>query len=579
MQVRVALRTLALGAVVGIVAAACRGAPTPTPGQTPTASPTETIPQGGEIVVAAEQWPECINPIVGTCTGLTWTWWSVLQQVMPGAMELDVNGNFIASPLIEEAPTLENGGLTQNPFTVRYKIRDEAVWEDGTPITWEDFDFTWRAILNTRGTYTTAGYEQIEKIEPGDTPKDVIITFKEVYVDWMDLFGGVYQGLLKKAAFTDVPGFPDKPNLAKVMQDNIPFSGRHWILESWSKDQAVFVRNENYWGPKAILDKVTFVPRTDQATEIQSLLSGEVAVIFPQPSDVSLIDQVAVNPNVKAVGANGAYYDGLWFNLDKPPLNDRTVREALMYAIDRQAVIDNIIKLNNPTAEVLNCGAISFPHIGPWCKEKVFEPFHYDPQRSIQLLESAGYDCSQVPDKPCTKDGQPLTILYSVNAGNSRRETTQQLLIEKLRAAGFGVRIKNVEAGIYFGEFIPKAQHGIVDYAQGGSVDPGITGTFSCQAIPTEENEWSGGNLARWCNPRADELMRASDRALDPAERLDLLTQVYRLQAEDRAFLPLYVLPNVVAWRTDKVAGPVDKYVASNYGVFWNMWEWHLPAS
>src|SRR5207237_346355 len=55
-------------------------------------------------------------------------------------------------------PSLDNGGLTQSPFTVRYKINTAAKWSDGTPITCADFDFTRNAILNTKGTYTTVGY-------------------------------------------------------------------------------------------------------------------------------------------------------------------------------------------------------------------------------------------------------------------------------------------------------------------------------------------------------------------------------------------------------------------------------------
>lgn len=580
MQVRHLWRLVALVLTLGLIAAACGGdgdtggTPTPTDTAAPTASPTEEIPQGGELVVGAEQWPECVNPIT-SCSSATWTWYSVLLHVLARAMVLDLEGNFIASPLLVEAPTLDNGGLQQGPpFTVTFKISDEAVWEDGSPITSEDFEFTWKAITNTTGAYTTTGYTEIESIDTTD-PKTAVIAFKDVYVDWPDLFGGVYQGVFKKAAFPDAD--PEAPNLKDDMLDNIPFSGGPWVLESWDQNQAVLAKNENYYGKVPNLDQVTMVPRTDTATEINALLTGEVAAIYPQPSDVSLLDQVAGNPNVQAVGSNGAYFEALWFNHASPPFDDPAVREAMMYAVDRQSVIDAIIKLNNPDAEVLGCGFVSFPNIGPWCQQTYFgtDTFPYDPEQAKSILEGAGYDCSA---SPCTKDGKPLVIEYSTVATNTRRTTTQELLKDKALEAGIEFKIKNYDAGVLFGDIGPKGKFTMGDWATGGSVDPSPTASFSCEQLPTEENSFAGGNWNRWCNEQATELMKNSDKELDPAARLDLLQQVYQFEQEDFLSLPLYVLPNVGAWRTDKVAGPIDAYVPSNLGMFFNMNEWYIPA-
>jgi hypothetical protein len=68
--------------------------------------------------------------------------------------------------------------------------------------------------------------------------------------------------------------------------------------------------------------------------------------------------------------------------------------------------------------------------------------------------------------------------------------------------------------------------------------------------------------------------MHQQDQELDAAKRLDLLNQIYALEAQDFLSLPLYVLPNVGAWRTDKVAGPLSDYIPSNLGMFFNMNEW-----
>lgn len=572
MRLRILGKTIALVGVLSVVAAACGGGGTKTPAGSPTAG--GAVKQGGSVVFGAEQWPECVNPIT-SCSSATWTWYSVLLHVLPHAAVLDLKGNFVASPVLTELPTLANGGITQNPFTLTFKISDKAVWEDGSPITSKDFDFTNKAILNTTGAYTTVGYDQVDSIDTTD-PKSAVIKFKQVFVDWPDLFGGVYQGIIKAAAFPNADA--EKPNLKDDMLDNIPFSGGPWVLKSWSKDQAVFTKNTNFFGKKANLDQVTFVPRIDQSTEINSLLTGEVAAIYPQPSDVSLLDQVAGNPNVKAVGSDGGYYEALWFNHDSAPLNDPKVREAVMYAVDRQSVIDAIIKLNNPNAAVLNCGFVTFPNIGQWCQQSPlpFEQFTYDPAKAKEILTSDGYDCSATP---CTKNGQPLVVEYSTVATNTRRTTTQELLKDKAKDAGIEFKIKNYDAGVLFGDVAPHGKFTIADYATGGSVDPSITASFGCKAIPTKANSFAGGNWNHWCNEQADGLMSQSDQELDPAKRLDLLTQVYQLEATDFLSLPLYVLPNVGAWRTDQIAGPITDYIPSNLGMFYNMNEWYKAGA
>jgi peptide/nickel transport system substrate-binding protein len=159
----------------------------------------------------------------------------------------------------------------------------------------------------------------------------------------------------------------------------------------------------------------------------------------------------------------------------------------------------------------------------------------------------------------------------SIVADNTRRTTTQELLQNKVTAAGFAFKIKNYEAGILFGDVGPKGKFTVADYATGGSVDPSITSTLACENIPTSQNQFAGGNWNHWCDQQATNLMHQSDRELDQNKRLNLLTQVYDAEATDFVSLPLYVLPNVGAWRTDKIAGPVSAYIPSNLGMFWNM--------
>ena len=179
------LRWLTVLFAIALVAAACGGGSSNT-GNGGNAGNAQK--KGGSVVFAAEQWPECLNPIT-SCANASWLVWVGWMHVMPRLMEVDPKGNYVASDLLVEAPTEQNGGIKLDPFTVTFKLRPEAVWDDGSQITSEDVKFTWDAIMKTTGTVSTTGYDQITSIDTSD-PKTAVIKFKAPYADWWDLFGG-----------------------------------------------------------------------------------------------------------------------------------------------------------------------------------------------------------------------------------------------------------------------------------------------------------------------------------------------------------------------------------------------------
>src|SRR4029077_16416907 len=104
--------------------------------------------------------------------------------------------------------------------------------------------------------------------------------------------------------------FPAGPDIAGKIQTSIPFSGGPYKLTTFNKNEIVLTANDKYWGPKPAFSQVTVVPRTETNTEVTSLLSGEVAAIYPQPS-VELATRLKSNPKVKYRVGGGSSYEGL----------------------------------------------------------------------------------------------------------------------------------------------------------------------------------------------------------------------------------------------------------------------------
>ncbi len=528
---------------------------------------------GGEIILAAEQWPECLNPAT-SCANASWLSFSVLTHVLPRAMELNLENAFVPSPVLTEAPTADNGGAVLNDddtFTLTFNINPDAVWSDGTPITSTDFKFTWEATLNTTGTLSTIGMDKITAVDDSD-PAVAVIEFEEPYAPWPDLFGGTTGYLYPAHAFAST-------DIAEDWNDEITVSGGPWILESWSQDQAILVPNENYWDADRIplVDRVVIVPREDTDTEVVALQTGEVFGIYPQPFPGAT--ERLTDDSIEFVLGGGTFMEGLWINQDSPDenpgvaaMNDPLVRQALIYSLDRQSIADVAIG-DGGTATVLQCTGWN-PFFGDWCDDTDYAQYDQDFDKAAELLTEAGY--TRDGDSFWQKDGEDLVIGWNTVAGNKRREDVQALVVEMTKPGGIGWAIENYDAGELFENRLPVLNFGpIALFANSTSPDPSVAGLYDIEGIPSPDDP-TGQNYTAYRNQTASDLGFEIDRTVDPAARLELVRELGDILAVDVPWIPLYLLPNLLVWRTDLIEGPIADAAFSAYGGFTNMYDWSL---
>ncbi len=460
-------------------------------------------------------------------------------------------------------------------MTVTINLNPEAVWDDGTPITVADFQCTLDAVMNTPGSLSTVGYDKITSVEAGDSEQQVVISFSEVFAPYKDLFGA---GRFLKADAVD-----DCNDVSADFADNIPFSAMPYKIESWSLDQLVLVKNDAYYGPEAAkVDKIVMVPKADSDTEIASLVAGESDFIFPQA--YAGITDALNDPNIKSTPGYGTNYEGLYFQQDVNCTPDETrscafkdadFRKAFAKAIDRNLILANIYDPIFPGGPLLNCG-LWVPTIGPWCDQSLWgaddgTDGYFDAAGAETILTDAGWE--KDGSGMWAKDGVAPEIHWIINSGNTRRESTQALMIPELQAAGFNIIADNCDAACYFQQRLPALKYDMAMYINTASPDPSVTGIMACSSIPSADNGNQGQNSAGWCNEEASALMTQSDQTVDETARTDLIHQAAAFLAEDAVMLPLYQFPNIAAWRTDQVGGPVD-LDASNYMGFQNVDDW-----
>jgi peptide/nickel transport system substrate-binding protein len=513
-------------------------------------SPSPSEPKaGGTLVFGAEQYPKCLNTVT-SCYSASWLHYMGLVPTLPQLLTLSSDNAYLASPLVKEVPSFENGGLTKNPFTVTYRLNPKAVWEDGSPITGEDVKFTWKAYRDSaKSIFTRSGYDKISDVKVDGTVAEgqkVTLVFSEPYAPWRDKFGGGGEYVLKAAAFGANPDVSDK------MQRELGFSGGPFKILSFTEAEMVLVRNDRYWDRKAYLDKIVFRSMPETASQITAFRTGEIQAFYPQPTDQ--LKQIRSIPGGVLKAKAGTVFEGIWLNLDQFPVNQREVREALLYGLDRKAALNAVVKSLDPKAEINRClWSVPVLDEGKWCNNDF--PTAPDPDRAKRVLEQAGWRLG--PDKIYVKDGKRLVVPLATTSGNSGREQFQGILKEKARAVGIEIVPDNSDSTTLFQIRLPARTFTAGMFAQVATPDPSVTAQLASDQIPSAQSS-SGQNYYGWRDPEATQIMKASDAEIDDVKRIEEFRKLGQLMARDIVSIPLYPKPQILVTNSNKVGGVGD---------------------
>ncbi len=563
------LRPLAAVAVVALVAASCGGDDDDDDSTDTTAAGATTtepvdVPEGGTLVIGAEQEPDCVAWIL-TCSGSSWGYWMMGVTTMPRAYDTVKEGDTwvaVPNPLLTGEATVDETD-PEKPV-VTYSLNPEAVWSDGTAISCDDFVFTWDAIANGEDIYDPTGYTDIEGIDCPDA-QTVVVSYARPYAGWKGLFGAGY-GIFPAHIL-------EGKSISDEMANGYEWSGGAWMIEKWEKGvEVVLVPNENWWGDAPKLDEVIFKIQADTAAEFQAFKNNEVSMIYPQPQ-LDVVDQIqgGIEGAQTQFSADTGNLEALWMNNAAAPLDDPNVRKAVAYALDRDAIVGRLFgDLGIDTAmQTLNP-----PILAGFSDPEAWSMYTLDLDMVDELLTESGY--AKGDDGYYAKDGERLSLELKSTAGNARRELTGQVLQEQLKAAGIEMVLNYQEAGALFGEQLPAGDYQFALYAQVLTfISPGQCLLFCSKNIPSEENEMSGQNWQRVGIPELDPILEELDMTVDAEAAAELGRQADAIEAEAQISLPLDPLPNILIW-SDMIVGPVaDNPVL---GPFSNMEQWGLAS-
>jgi len=536
----VAALMLVIGALVGCGSSTGGGG-----GGTTAATPVK----GGTLTIGYEQEPAILNSFI--TGGDMMATKDVESNVLLGLIR--IKPDFSYEPMIAESiPDAANGGVTENPFTVTWKIKKEAVWSDGTPITAEDVKFTYDTIMNPKWEIITkSGYEEISKAEVIDD-KTIKFTFKSPYGPYREMFSSSYMILPKHAL--------EGKDFNKVMNDAIPVASGPFMFKEWKKgDHITLVRNDKYWGKPAYLDEVVWKWIPDTNTEIAQLKTGEVDAVNPSP-DPSLIDQLKTAGTVQA--DPGTLWEHLAFNLDKPVTSDLKVRQAIAYTIDRQKIVDQVMLGQVKPLQSIFVPEQAADYSPDW---EMYKP---DKAKAESLLQEAGY--TKGADGFYAKGGTKLTIEMKTTSNNTGREKMFQIIQSQLKEVGIDAKLAFEEANTFFGTTTPNGKFQVAEWCWLASPDPSVKTLFSSEQIPP-----TGQNYYRYKNADVTKWINEADNSVDLAVRAELSKKISKQMAADLPLIPLYQRLSILATK-DYVHDAKNN--ATLEGAFWNLSDWWKEA-
>lgn len=465
-------------------------------------TPYVTPSVGGTITFGATADPIILNPIMSTDTGSAFihsrTNWGLVQMNPRG-----LPANAIADRWEWDPATL----------TWRFWLNPRARWQDEVPVTARDVKFTFDTMAHA--DYDGPRRAVVQQVQEIVVVNDHIVDFRMRQVDASFLFR-INLGLLPHHLLGNVP----VRELRGHAFSRNPLGNGPYRLVRWVPGQFVeLARNPQFFQyPRPYIDRVVVRTYRDDAVRQVAWEAGDIDFL-------ASIDPDAI-AHVRATHAQRAQFrefmvhgfDSVTVNLEHPILRDRAVRQALVTAIDRQAMVNTVL---NGFGRVLHSPQISTS----WAFGAAnLDPYTHSVVRARQMLDAAGW---RVPagsrDGVRMKDGQRLSFNIMVQSGHVSRMDVMTMLISYWRLVGVEAIGETIEWAV-LGERSRRTQFDMMITGWAPGPDPDVFRFFhSSQAERNAAGHVPGFNRALFRNTEVDRLSEAGLATVDVAAR----TRIY----------------------------------------------------
>jgi peptide/nickel transport system substrate-binding protein len=459
-----------------------------------------------------------------------------------------------------------------------YRLRPNLAWHDGTPLTADDFVFSWK--LYTTPDLGQAGSLPFRAIASVEAPDDrtVFIRWSQLYVD-----AGALQSLgsSQTIGLTPMPRSILGPSLDSGSVDalvNHLFWSTEYVgagpyrLERW--EPGAFIETSAFDRhalgiPK--IQRVKLLFRPDPNAAVATMLSGEAKFVanLPVPQTVTLMRQWPAGTGAVIQYFNaltGAHFQGRPDMVSPTALRDLRVRQALTHSLDRASINDALYDGQNLQAESLFAPTSTLGQAANTTAVK----YPFDLARSAELMAAAGFSKPAGAEFYMGPGGESFSADLKAGEGPVD-QALQAAMASGWRQVGLGIT-ESILPRAQSQDVQVKATYSGLQISQTAGGEGLINGMGTNQ-IPGPNNGWRGAAWNGYSNPEMDRLILAFGLALDPADRARLARDIVQVFTTDLPEIPLFFPVNSNVLTSDLV-GPKLRPASSN--PTWNMHEWEL---
>jgi peptide/nickel transport system substrate-binding protein len=457
---------------------------------------------------------------------------------------------------LREVPTLQNGDVSTDGLTLKYKLRPNVTFHDGVKMTCADLAFTWKAVMNpANNDITHDGYRDIKSIDCTD-PLVAIVHMKRVYAPFLQQLWGVNGNAPILPAHILAKYNDAKGSFNTAAYQGAPIGSGPFKFVRWDRGQQVVMdAYDGYFLGRPKLDHVIFKIVPDDSTLVAQIKTHEIDMaarigvnVYPEADHV---------PGTIAIAVPTFLYDHIDFNLRRPLFGDVRLRRALEMGVDRVGILT---KLGHGLGDL--SPVASSPRISPDYDPNV-PKYPYDPVKARAALEALGWKAG--PDGIRVKNGQRLAFDYATQSESATGRAIEQYVQRGWHDIGADVEVKNQPAAQFFDNtangVLQGGHYDVAGFAWVAAADPDDSSIYRSSNFAP-----SGQNALFWKDPVADKAMADGLATIDPAKRKAAAWIEQTRFAEDVPSIILYFRRNAYVYNSDLKGFSPSPVLTS----FWN---------
>lgn len=432
--------------------------------------------------------------------------------------------------------------ISDDNLSITFKLNDNIKWNDGKTLTADDVAFTFTSLADKGYTGSKYGYveklkgakdyhegniDKIEGIEVIDK-NTIKFTFAQPYSPGLTNLGSI--GIIPKHIWGEVPiaQWKDKKDLLTKPVGTGPYK-----VVSFTEGQDVQLkRNDNYFDGDVKTEKF-ILKVTNEDTATGELLNGTVDVIDAsnlKNKDIKELESEGMD--VTSYDSNLVQYMG--FNLRDKKFQDKNLRQAFMYALDRNAMVDKLLEGNGQVVDTP-----MLPSSWSYPDKSTLNNYKYNKDKAKELLKQAGYEDRDNNGIVEDKDGKELVVKLTYPTGNKLREQTAPIIQANLKDIGVKMELENMEFTALMDKVV--ANHDFELYLMGNnlSLDPDPKPYWHSTSASDEKGN-SAWNISSFKNEKADQLIEQGISVSDQKQRKEIYSQFGKLLNDEVPWAYLY---------------------------------------